>query len=176
MNEIFVAFWWIYFCIFFSNYIIVYAISHLLAKNKNWNTFIIAKIYPLLPLAYAFVTTCFWTIFLYQYSFNYIWKTIMAEIPAKLIIIWSLLSLLFWLPVFRKKNYFSLLHSIPFFILPLISIGNNIFKFGLLEWDDVWNLLRIYIAGLLIYVAAIIILLVAKFLILCLASPKRHAV
>jgi len=164
------------FAYFFSNYIIVYAISHLLAKNKNWNTFIKAKIYPLFPLAYAFVTTCFWTIFLYQYSFNYIWKTIMAEIPAKLIIIWSLLSLLFWLPVFRKKNYFSLLHSIPFFILPFIIIANNILKFGLLEWDDVWNLLRIYIAGLLIYVAAIIILLVAKFLILCLASPKRHAV
>ena len=176
MNEIFIAFWWIYFCIFFSNYVIVYAISHLLAKNKNWNTFIKTKIYPLLPLAYAFVTTCFWTILLYQYSFNYIWKTIMAEIPAKLIIVWSLLGLLFWLPLFRKKNYFCLLHSIPFFILPIIIIANNIFKFGLLEWDDVLNLLRIYIAGLLIYVGAIIILLVAKFLILRLASPKRHAV
>jgi len=174
MNEIFITFWWIYFCIFFSNYILVYAISHLLAKKKNWNTFVHIKVYSLLPLAYAFVATCFWVVTFYHYSSDYLVNTIMASISAKLIIGWSLLGLLFWLPFFRKNNHFCLLHSIPLFLLPFIVMATNIFKSGIIEWNDIFNLLRIYLAGLLIYALAIAILSVVRFLILRFVFPKHR--
>ena len=176
MNEFFIARWWLYFCIFFSNYVIVYVVSYLFAKNKNWNSFIKLKIYPLLPLAYALVATCFWIISSYRYGFDYISKTIMAGIAAKLIITWSLSALVFWLPVFRKKIYFSLLHSIPFFILPFVGVAYNIFRLGILELSDVLNILRMCAAGLLIYAVAIIILQIAKRLFLRTHSPKHNTI
>ena len=175
MNEIFVAFWWIYFCIFFSNYVLVYAISHLFAKKKNWNIFIHTKVYSLLPLAYAFVATCFWVVTFYHYSSGYIINTIMTSIPAKLIIAWSFLGLLFWMPFFRKNNHFCLLHSIPLFLLPFIVMAINIFKYGIIEWSDIFNLFRVYAGGLLIYAIAIAILSIVRFLILRFVFPKHHA-
>ena len=174
MNEIFIVFWWIYFCIFFSNYVLVYAISHLLAKNKNWNTFIRRKVYSLLPLAYALVTTCFWVVTIYHYSSDYLINTIMASIPAKLIVAWSLFGLLFWIPSFRKNNNYCLLHNIPLFLIPFILFAINIFKYGIVEWSDIFNLLRIYMAGLLIYAVAIATLSVVRFLILHFIFPKHH--
>ena len=174
MSETFTAIWWIYFCIFFSNYILVYAISHLLTKKINWYTFIHTKVYTLLPLAYAFVATAFWGITFYYFGTDYIVKTIMASLPAKLIIVWSLLGVLFWLPFFRKNNHFCLLHSIPLFVLPLIIIAINIFKFQIFEWNDLFNLFRVYAGGLLIYAIAISILSLIRFLLLRFVFPKHH--
>jgi len=175
MNEIFIAIWWIYFCIFFSNYILVYAISYLLARNKNWNTFIHQKVYSLLPLAYAFVATAFWAVTFYYYSADYIVNTIMVSLPAKLIIAWSLLGLLFWLPFFRRNDHFCLWHSIPLFLLPFIVMATDIFKSGIIEWRDIFNLFRVYASGLLIYALAVAILTVVRFLILRFVFPKHHA-
>ena len=174
MSEFFIAFWWINFCIFFSNYVLVYAISHLVAKNKKWNAFIHTKVYSLLPLAYAFVATCFWAVTFYHYSPGYIVNTIMASLPAKLIVGWSLIGLLFWLPFFRKNNHFCLLHSIPLFLLPFMVFAINIFKYGIIEWNDIFNLLRIYLAGLLIYAIAIATLSVVRFFILHFIFSKHH--
>jgi hypothetical protein len=174
MSEFFIAFWWINFCIFFSNYVLVYAISHLVAKNKKWNAFIHTKVYSLLPLAYAFVATCFWAVTFYHYTPGYIVNTIMSSLPSKLIVTWSLIGLLFWLPYFRKNSHFCLLHSIPLFLLPFLVIAINIFKYGIIEWNDLFNLLRIYLAGLLIYAVAIAILSVARFFILHFIISKHH--
>ena len=100
----------------------------------------------------------------------------MAGLPAKLMIFWSLSALLFWLPFFRKKGNYSLLHGMPFFILPFIGIGYNIFKLGILELDDLFNLLRMYAAGLLIYAVAIVILWIAKLIFLHPQSPKHNTI
>jgi len=172
MIEIFIAIWWINFCVFFSNYVLVYSISHLLAKNKKWNVFIHTNIYSLLPLAYAFLATCFWAITFYYYRSDYVVNTIMASIPAKLIVAWSLLGLLFWLPFFRRNDHFCLIHSLPLFLLPLIVMTTNIFKYGIIEWSDIFNLFRIYAGGLLIYAIAIAIVTVVRFLILRFVFPK----
>ena len=176
MNDIFVTLWWLYFCTFFSNYLIVYAIVVLIAKNKNWNSFIRLKIYPLLPLAYALVSTCFWIMCSYRYGFNYISKTIMSGLAAQLLVAWSISGMAFWIPVFRKRNCYSVFHSLPFFILPLVSIGSNIYRTGVLETTDMLNLLRICVAGLFIYAAALIILIGVKYLRVALHAPKHHAI
>lgn len=174
MDEIFIVFWWIYFCIFFSNYVLVYAISHLLAKKKNWKTFVHTKVYPLLPLAYALIATYFWVTSFYYYRPDYILNTIMSSTAAKVLIAWSFLGLLFWLPFLRKNNTFCLVHSIPLFLLPLAGIVSNIFKYGIVERNDALNVLRIYTAGLLVYAIALAILSLTRFLILRFVFPKHR--
>jgi len=98
----------------------MYAVLDLLSKNKKWNSFIKTKVYPLLPLTYVLITTCFWIFILYKGNFAFISKRVAHSMLAQLIIEWSFLGLLFWIPFLRKKDYLSLIHSTPFFMLPLI--------------------------------------------------------
>jgi hypothetical protein len=86
------------------------------------------------------------------------------------------LGLLFWIPFLRKKNYLSFIHNIPLFVLPLVFVGKSIIRYGILEKDDIFNLLRIYAVSIVIYLAAIIILWVTKYLFFHLAPLKRHPV
>jgi hypothetical protein len=174
VENIMIGFWWIWFCIFFAGYAIVYVIAQLLLKNMKWKSFIRTKVYPLLPLAYVLITTCFWIVILYKGNLGFISKRVANSLLAQSLIGWSLLGLLFWIPSFRKKNYISILHSLPFFMLPIAFIGRNISRYGILERDDILNLFRVYITGAFIYVVVIIILMLAKHVILYLTSPKHH--
>jgi len=174
IEEISIGFWWIWFCIFFSGYPIVYAIAHLLLKNKKWSNFIKTKVYTLLPLTYVLVITCFWIIILYESNFSFISKKVAHSSLAQMIIEWNLLGLLFWIPILRKKNYICFIHSGLFFILPLIFVGNNIIRYGVLEREDIFNVLYIYTASAFIYAVVITILLLSKFLFLHLASTKHQ--
>ena len=174
MEEIAIGFWWIWFCIFFSGYAIVYAISHLLIKKEKWSGFIKTKVYPLLPLTYALVTTSFWIITLSESNPAFIAEKVAHTPLAQAIIEWNLLGLLFWIPILRKKNYISLIHASLFFILPLIFVGKNMMRFGILEREDIFNLLYIYTASTFIYSLVIIVLLLTKFLFLHLTSIRHH--
>jgi len=176
ITEIAIGFWWIWFCIFFSGYAIVYVIAHLLVKNEKWSSFIKTKVYPLLPLTYVLIITCFWIIILYKGHPSFISKRVAHSALAQVIIGWNLLGLLFWIPFFRKKNYISFVHSSPFFILPLIFVGKNMIRYGILERDDIFNLLHVYVVGAFVYVALMSILLFARFLFLRLATPKHFHV
>lgn len=175
MKEIAIGFWWILFCIFFSGYAIMFTITHLLSKNKKWG-FVKTKVYPLLPQAYALITTCFWVFILYKANLGFVSKEVAHSMLAQFIIIWNLLALLFWIPFFRKKYYFSFIHSLLFFCLPLVFMGKNLFRFGILEREDIFNLLRIYAVGFAIYFAAISMLWIAKYFFLHLTFAKHHTI
>lgn len=176
MEDIVIGFWWIWFCIFFSGYAIVYGTAYFLSNKQHPNLFIKNKIYPLLPLAYALITTCFWLFILYKANLSFVSKRVAHSILAQLLIMWSFLGLLFWLPLFRKNYSLSLMHSLLFFILPLAFIAKNILRLGVFEKDDILSLLRVYLASASVYLLAIIILLIAKFAFLNLVAAKHHHV
>src|SRR5690242_8762428 len=174
MEDVVISFWWIWFCIFFSGYSIVYVIAYLLSNKKNPNVFIKNKIYPLLPLAYVLMTTCFWIFILYKANLTFVSKRLVHSMLAQALIGWSLFGFLFWLPLFRKNSAISLMHSLPFLILPLAFIAKNILRLGVFEKDDILNLLRIYTVSASIYLLPIIILLAAKFAFSNLVTTKHH--
>jgi hypothetical protein len=163
MQVFFSVFWWIYFFIFFTGYPLAYGFFHLAGRNKNMHHLIAEKIYPLLPLAYAFVGTCFWILMLYTGKTGFIIEKIASSVPSVLIILYSFTGLLFWLPAFRKKAYLSLLHSLPFFLLPPANMLLKITRHKIVAHDYIFNLLRIYIAAFILYILVITVLLLVKW-------------
>ena len=175
MQVFFSIFWWIYFCIFFSGYPLAFAIVHLTAKNKKLHDSITLKIYPLLPLAYAFVTTCFWILMLCTGKMQFILEKIASATPSILVIFWSLTAFLFWLPRFRKNHNLSLIHSLPLFMLPPLNMLIKASRHSIVAHDYIINLLRIYTAGLIVYIIAIMFLLLIKWLLPNVFSFRRHS-
>jgi len=164
MQVFFSIFWWIYFYIFFTGYPLVYLLFHLAATNKSFNKTIVEKIYPLLPLSYVFVNSCFWILTLFTGRINFVFEKIATSIPAALVIAYSLTGLLFWLPVLRKNNMLSFMHSLLLFLLPPLNMLFNALGHTVIPHDYIINLLRIYTAGIIIYIIAIILLCTARWL------------
>jgi hypothetical protein len=169
-----IGFWWIWFCIFFSGYALVYAIVHSLSNKKNPHSFIKSKVYPILSLAYAFVALSFWIFVLYNANLTFITTRVTHSILSQLIVGWSLLGLLFWVPFFRKNYALSFIHSTPFFMLPLTFLIKNVYNYGILEASDVMNMGRLYLASILIYTAVIALFLMTQFIFLGLTSLRHH--
>ncbi|MHB1279574.1 MAG: hypothetical protein ACYC1Q_14400 [Bacteroidia bacterium] len=101
---------------FFAGYAILYAFVHVLADigNKTFKAWM-SSVLPLLPLSYVLTGLLF---------LGYLIKGVVLvndqvdgpiQIQIPLLHYVGLLSLLFWIPVFRKRPWLSLLHSLFFF-------------------------------------------------------------
>lgn len=174
MQIFFSIFWWIYFFIFFSGYPMLYFLFYLMSKNKNWHTAITERIFPLLPIAYAFVSTFFWILMLWTGRISFVVEKIASVASSSFIIAYSFSALLFWLPYFRKKTYLSLLHSLPFFLLPFLNMLLKTYRHKVIPHDYIFNLWRIYSAGLIIYVIAITVIYIVNWLLLKTIFVKQH--
>jgi len=176
MQVFFSIFWWIYFYIFFTSYPLAYLLFHLAGRNKNFNQLLAEKVYPLLPLSYATVASCFWILTLFSGRINFVFEKITPVVSSALIIVYSLSGLLFWLPVVRKKNILSLIHSLLLFLLPPLNMLSDKFKHRVVPHDYIITLLRIYTAGLLIYLIIIGFLLLIKWIIAHKFTLHHHKV
>lgn len=163
MQIFFSVFWWIYFCIFFTGYPLIYALLYLTGKSKNMYGLTAEKIHPMLPLTYAFVATCFWIMMIGTGKMSFIIHKIASVAPAALVITYGLTALLFWLPFFRKKTYLSLLHSLPLFALPPLNMLLKALRHKVVAHDYIITLFRIYTAAFILYIIAITFLLVIKW-------------
>ena len=163
MQIFFSIFWWIYFCVFFSGYPLIYGFLYFTGKRKSMHGSIAEKISPILPLSYAFVATCFWILMICTGKMNFVFDKIASVAPAALAIIYSLTALLFWLPLFRKKKYLSLLHSLPLFLLPPLNMLFKVLRHTVVVYDYISTLFRIYIAAFILYIMAITFLLLIKW-------------
>jgi hypothetical protein len=163
MQIFFSVFWWIYFFIFFTGYPLLYAAVFFTGKTKNLHHFITERIHPLLPLAYAFVSTIFWILMICTGRMNFIAERIASGTPSVLVILFSLSALLFWLPAFRKNIALSFIHSLPFFLLPPLNMLWKTLSHKVVANDYILNLLRIYSASVILYLLAIVFLLFVKW-------------
>lgn len=164
MQDLFSFVWWIYFCIFFSGYPWIYILVYFISKRKSMHHPIAEKISPLLPLAYALVATCFWLLVIFAGRLNFVFIRISSAAPSALVILYSLTSLLFFLPTFRRKIFWSFLHSLPLSMLPFYYIFSRGNRSQIVDPDDISNLIRIYALGIIIYIVAIVFLLALKWL------------
>ena len=164
MQIFFSIFWWICFFIFFTGYPLAYGFFHLMGKSKNMHHLVVEKIYPMLPLAYALVSTCFWLLMIYTGKTGFIINKIASASPSVSIILYSFTALLFWLPAVRKKTHLSLLHALPFFLLPPLNMLLSISRHKVVPHDYISNLLRIYGAAFILYLLMILFLLLIKWI------------
>jgi len=147
---------------FFSGYPLVYAVIIYFAGNKRPGANFKNRIVSVLPYAYAFIGTLYLGLQLKKLYFNYSSGNIKQMMHLPWLMIWALLSILFWIPALNKKKELSLLHSIVFFFFLLkdlvlqftSSADGNILK----------NDMRVYTISLLLNVGAFVLMLLFSLL------------
>lgn len=116
----------------------------------------------------------FWILIFCTGRINFVVEKIASVALSSFVIAYSFTALLFWLPYFRKKNYASLLHSLPLFLLPFFNMLYKTYMHKVIPHDYIFNLWRIYTAGFLIYVIAIALVYGINWLLLKAVLIKHH--
>jgi hypothetical protein len=163
---------WIELESFFPGYLLVYAIVYLVASNRPVTSFIKTRLLPKLPLAYALAGTFYWALQLKNAYPDYTIDHLTAGIQLPYLKIWGLLSVLFWIPLLRKKAALSLLHSSVFFLLLMKSLYLQFFTSSPGN-DLARNNMKIYSVSILLNLAALILVTLISLLIARFKRQKR---
>jgi hypothetical protein len=154
---------------FFSGYPLVYAIITYFAGTKRSTNNFKARMVSILPYAYALIGTLYLGLQLKKIYFNYSSENIKHMMDAPWLMIWALLSILFWIPAVAKKRILSLLHSLVFFFFLLKDFVLQFTQSS--DGNIVNNDMRIYTISLLLNVGAFVLMLLLSLLI---SSPNKN--
>jgi hypothetical protein len=102
--------------VYFAGYPIIYALVYVLSGEfrRKLNSFL-TLLPGLLPMAYALSGTLFLGYMIKKIYIGYGMNISISQLYHPLLILWGLLSLLFWLKPLRKITAISLVHSLVFF-------------------------------------------------------------
>jgi hypothetical protein len=149
---------------FFSGYPLLYAIILFFAGKKLSRNNFRNRVVSLLPFAYALTGTLYIGFQLKNLSVNYSAANVKYIFMQPWLLIWALLSLLFWLPALSKKKELSLIHSLVFFFFLVKDIvlqtsgssgGGDILR----------NDMRIYTISFLLNLGALVLITLLSFMI-----------
>jgi len=148
---------------FFSGFPLIYSlvvyIAGTLPEKNNFKT----RMVSILPYAYALIGTLYVGDLLRNMYPDYSFKNITLLIQQQWLIIWGLLSLLFWIPAISKRKVLSLIHSLVF----LFFLGKDLFQqfFAASANNDiVKNDMKIYGNSLLLNLVAFAFIVLLSFL------------
>ena len=146
---------------FFSGYSLLYAIILVFAGNKESGNNFKNQLVPALPLSYALVGTLYLGLQLKNFYLSYSSGNIIQAIHHPYLMMWGLLSIIFWIPLFREKEFFSLLHSLAFFFILVKDIILQIFSS--VDENILKNDMRIYTVSFLLNLASFILIVLLYF-------------
>ena len=104
---------------FFSGYPLIFYLVRFVVHNRSFKSRRGPEIVSILPYAYALVGTLYTGLLLKNLYPDYTLENIHSRIPNPYLVIWGILSILFWLPAMARKQIFSILHSLVFFFFIL---------------------------------------------------------
>jgi hypothetical protein len=148
---------------FFSGYPLIYAAVVVFAGNQHKKNKFRTRAASLLPFAYAFVGTLFLGFQLRKVYPDYSVEHIKLTIQQPLLIIWGLLSMLFWVPALAKKRVLSLIHSLLFFFFLVKDLFVQLFNPSANNYM-IRNDMKIYSNSLLLNLGAVILIILLSFL------------
>ncbi len=148
---------------FFSGYSLLYALISVFAGNKESRNNFKSRIVSVLPLSYALVGTLYLGLQLKNLYLSYTPAMTRQTINHPYLMIWGLLSILFWIPLFRKKEVLSLLHSLVFFFILLRDIFLQISSSA--DENILRNDMRLYTVSLLLNLGTFILTLLLSSVI-----------
>ncbi|KAA9041082.1 hypothetical protein FW778_03310 [Ginsengibacter hankyongi] len=152
---------------FFSGYPLIYAVIIYFAGNKRAENNFKTRILAVLPFAYAFTGTLYLGLQLKKLYFNYSSENVKLLMHSPYLMIWALISILFWIPAVGRKRALSLLHSLVFFFFLVKDI---ILQFASSADENILkNDMRIYTVSLLLNIGSLVLMLLLSFLFL----PKK---
>ena len=147
---------------FFSGYPLLYALVFFISEKYPLKKIFQKGIGSLLPKAYALVGTLYLGLQLKKlYPYYTLDNIIRMQMPY--LVIWGVLSILFWLPVFSKKPLFSLIHSLLFFFLLAKDLLLHSFQHST-DKSIVRNDMKIYTTSLLLNLGTYLIIVFAGFI------------
>ena len=149
---------------FFSGFPFVYALVLVISGYLNKRPVFKTTFINLLPISYAVVGVLFLGLQLKKLYPDYSFNNISAEIQNPFLAIWGILSIIFFLPFFRKRIFLCLMHSLVFFFLVIKNIflsqnGSNP------DNSIVKNSMNVYTSSLTLNLAVLIILLIVVIVI-----------
>ena len=148
---------------FFSGYPLIYTLIVFTAGNQRSKNNFISRCISLLPLGYALVGSLYLGLQLKNLYPYYSVENLKLTIQEPLLIIWALLSILFWIPFFSKKTVISLIHSFVFFFFLLRDIFLQLSaKSG--DRSLVRNSMKLYTDSLLLNLCAFAFIALLAFL------------
>ena len=100
---------------FFSGDQLVYYLVRWIAGKKTENSSFRNSLISLLPRAYALLGTLYLGLLLKNAYPDYSFSYLKHKIQEPYLVVWGLLSPIFWLPALNRKPVYSLLHSLVFF-------------------------------------------------------------
>ncbi len=149
---------------FFLGYSFLYSIVVVFAGKKESENNFKNRVVTVLPLSYALVATLYLGLQLKNLYLSYSSGNTIMAIHHPYLMVWAVLAILFWIPLFRKKEVLSLLHNLVFFFILIkdilmqisSSVDENILK----------NDMRLYTVSFLLNLAAFIIMALLYFFFL----------
>lgn len=157
---------------FFSAYPLIYAVIYVFAGSSKKE--LPKKLPPLLPYAYALVGTLYLGLQLKNLYPDYSFENIRHSVQQPFYIIWALLSLFFWIPLFCKKPVISLVHSLVFFFFLVRDLFSQLSSSSA-DKNIVRNDMKIYTDSLLLNLGALILVTLISLMITRLKKQKQPA-
>lgn len=148
---------------FFSGYPLLYVFILFISGNNQSKPNTKKKIASLLPFSYALVGTLYLGLQLKNLYPDYSIENIKTTIEQPLLVIWGLLSILFWIPALGKKSILSLIHSLVFFFFLLRDLFLQLTTSSA-DKNIVRNDMKIYTDSLLLNMGAFAFIVLLFFL------------
>ncbi len=155
---------------FFSGYPLIYFIVLILAGKKETKKGVQSKLIPFLTIAYAISGTMYLGLQLKNLYPNYSLYNIGQNIYHPVLKALALLSVVFWLPVLRKRPLISLFHSFIFFFIVVNDLWQNMM--GNADNDIVKNDMKLFTISLLINTSTLVIIILIY--VLFKSFVKKH--
>jgi len=149
---------------FFSGYSLLYAIILAFAGNKESQNNFKNLIVSILPFSYALIGTLYLGLQIKNLYLSYSIGNSGMAIHHVYLMTWGLLCVLFWIPLFRKKVWLTLLHSLVFFFILvkdiILQIGSSV------DENILKNDMKIYTFSFLLNLATFILIALLYFFFL----------
>ena len=146
---------------FFSAYPLLFAVINVIvAQSKKAG---VNKLSFLLPYSYALVGTLYLGLQIKNLYPDYSFENVSTSFYQPVLIIWALLSLLFFFPALAKKPLISLFHSFVFFFILLKDLFLQLFSSGA-DKNILRNEMKVYTDSLLLNLGAFLSIVLLFFL------------
>jgi hypothetical protein len=157
---------------FFSGYPLVYTITLSIAWNRLASNQFNRQLISLLPFAYALVGTLFLGFQIKKLYPDYSIENLKLTVQQPWLVIWGLLSILFWIPSIRKKRVLSLIHSFVFFLFLVRDLFLLIIQPST-DRNIVTNDMKMIIASIVLNLGSLAVLLIFSLLFIQFAKRVR---
>jgi cyanate permease len=140
------------------NYLVRFPIRSSFFKNGRGGGLV-----SILPFTYALMGTLYLGLQLMNLYPDYTLENITRRFQQPYLVIWALMSMLFWIPALAQRQLLGILHSLVFFFMIARDLFFQLAGFAA-DQDIVKNDMKIYTVSIFLNLAAFILLALFSYL------------